>query len=153
MNPDWEKIGRDIQRIVEDAVDSQNFSQLNKTITNTVNEAVKNVRKGLYTAGEAVNKEWNRENYRWYGQKKDLNTMPEEQKMEVSTKKFFRRNTGVKIGSTVLTICGCTLNVGLGLAVIILCLVSLVIGSFPLGIRIALSIITPFFFWLYLLPF
>lgn len=144
MNPDWEKIGRDIQRIVEDAVDSQNFSQLNKTITNTVNEAVKNVRKGLYTAGEAVNKEWNRENYRWYGQKKDLNTMPEEQKTEVSTKKFFRRNTGVKIGGTVLTICGCTLNVGLGLAVIILCLVSLVIGSFPLGIRIALSIITPF---------
>lgn len=144
MNPDWEKFGRDIQHIVEDAVDSQNFSQLNKTITNTVNEAVKSVRKGIYSAGEAVNKEWNRENYRWYGQKKDVYAMSAEKKTELSTKKLFRRNTGLKIGGTVLTICGCTLNAGLGLAVIILCLVSLVIGSFPMGIRIALSILTPF---------
>ena len=139
MNPDWEKFGRDIQHIVEDAVNSQNFSQLNKTITSTVNEAAKNVRRGLQNAGAAANKEWNRESYRWYGQKKDLYSMPAEQNTELPTKKLFRRNTGVKIGGTALTICGCTLNVGLGLAVIILCLVSLVIGSFPIGIRIALS--------------
>lgn len=144
MNPDWEKFGRDIQHIVEDAVNSQNFSQLNKTITSTVNEAAKNVRRGLQNAGAAANKEWNRESYRWYGQKKDLYSMPAEQNTELPTKKLFRRNTGVKIGGTALTICGCTLNVGLGLAVIILCLVSLVIGSFPIGIRIALSILVPF---------
>lgn len=144
MNPDWEKFGRDIQHIVEDAVNSQNFSQLNKTITSAVNEAAKNVRRGLQSAGAAANKEWNRESYRWYGQKKDLYSMPAEQKTELPTKKLFRRNTGVKIGGTALTICGCTLNVGLGLAVIILCLVSLVIGSFPIGVRIALSILVPF---------
>lgn len=144
MNPDWEKFGRDIQHIVEDAVDSQNFSQLNKTIASTLNEAVKSVRKGLHNAGQTVNKEWNRESYRWYGQKKDMYAMPAEQKTELSTKRFFRKNTGLKIGGMVLTICGCTLNVGLGLAVVILCLVSLAIGSLPLGIRIALSILTPF---------
>ena len=47
MNPDWEKLGKDVQHIVEDAVNSQNFSQLNKAITNTVNEAVGNIRQGL----------------------------------------------------------------------------------------------------------
>ena len=35
MNQEWEKLGKDIRNIVEDAVNSQNFSQLNKTISNT----------------------------------------------------------------------------------------------------------------------
>lgn len=43
-----------------------------------------------------------------------------------------------------MTICGTALNVGLGLAVIILCLVSLLLGEFRVGIRIALSILLPF---------
>lgn len=55
MNQEWEKLGHDIRNIVEDAINSQNFTQLNKTITNTVNEAVNSVQKGLYTAGQAVN--------------------------------------------------------------------------------------------------
>ena len=66
MNPDWEKLGKDVQHIVEDAVNSQNFSQLNKAITNTVNETVGSIRQGLRTAEEKVNKEWNSKSYRWY---------------------------------------------------------------------------------------
>ncbi len=36
---DWERVGEDIKRTVQDAVDSRDFRQLNETITNTVNVA------------------------------------------------------------------------------------------------------------------
>lgn len=154
MNPDWEKLGRDVQHIVEDAVNSQNFSQLNKAITNTVNEAVVSIRQGLRTAEKKVNKEWNRKSYRWYGTdnnkqekhgqyKKSATSAVQVRKAKVSTYNFFRKNAGVKAGGLTLTICGCILNAGFGMAVIILCLVSLFLGSFPVGIRIALSILLP----------
>ena len=162
MNPDWEKLGKDVQHIVEDAVSTQNFNQLNKAITNTVNEAVGNIRKGLRTAEEKVNKEWNRKNYRWYSSsenvfdKKKQSQAPNLSKNKISEESavqvrkagviasgLFRKNTGVKAGGITLTICGAVFNVGLGMAVVILCLVSLFLGSFPVGIRIALSILLP----------
>lgn len=55
MDNEWEKFGRDIRNIVEDAVNAQDFRQLNRTITNTVNEAVSSIQEGLKTAGETVN--------------------------------------------------------------------------------------------------
>ena len=48
----WEKFGKDIKNIVDDAVNSQDFNQLNKAITNTVNEAVSTLQKSLKTAGD-----------------------------------------------------------------------------------------------------
>lgn len=154
MNPDWEKLGKDVQHIVEDAVNSQNFSQLNKAISKTVNETVGSIRQGLRTAEEKVNKEWNKKSYRWYGtddnkqekrrqSKTSETSVVQVRKAKVTTSNFFRKNTGVKAGGLTLAICGCIFNAGLGLAVIILCLVSLFLGSFPVGIRIALSIILP----------
>ena len=153
MNPDWEKLGKDVQHIVEDAVNSQNFSQLNKAITNTVNETVGSIRQGLRTAEDKVNKDWNRKSYRWYStdnkqEKRGQCKKPETsaacvRKAKVSASHYFRRNAGVKAGGLTLTICGCILNAGLGMAVMILCFVSLFLGSFPVGIRIALSILLP----------
>ncbi len=137
MTSDWEKFGKDVQHIVEDAINSQDFSQLNKTIKNTVNEAVANVRQGIHTAEQSVNREYSRESYRWYGPKK-------ESRAELSAPTLFRKNTGIKAGGWALTITGCVLNVGLGIAVVILCMVSLFLGGFPVGIRVALSILLPF---------
>lgn len=137
MTSDWEKFGKDIQHIVEDAVSSQDFSQLNKTIKNTVNEAVVNIREGIRTAEQSVNREYKRESYRWYGSKKESTA-------KLAAPALFRKNTGIKVGGWALTITGCVLNVGLGIAVVILCLVSLLLGGFPVGIRVALSILLPF---------
>ena len=47
MNQDWERWGRDIRDIVQDAVDSQDFQKLNETISNTVNEAIFNLRENF----------------------------------------------------------------------------------------------------------
>ena len=47
MNQDWERWGRDIRDIVQDAVDSQDFQKLNETISNTVNDAIFNLRENI----------------------------------------------------------------------------------------------------------
>ena len=36
MNNEWEKFGKEIRNIVEDAVNAQDFRQLNRTITNSI---------------------------------------------------------------------------------------------------------------------
>lgn len=51
MNQDWERWGRDIRNIVEDAVESQDFRKLNDTISNTVNDAVFTIKENLRMAG------------------------------------------------------------------------------------------------------
>ena len=55
MNNEWEKFGKEIRNIVEDAVNAQDFRQLNRTITNSINDAVSSIQEGLKTAGETVN--------------------------------------------------------------------------------------------------
>ncbi|NBH13088.1 hypothetical protein D3Z36_02520 [Lachnospiraceae bacterium] len=151
MNQDWERIGKDIWNIVEDAVNSQNFSQLNKSIANTVNEAVGSVQRGMRTAGEAVNKTAQKKREIIYSNLKNSlgqKTVKEQEEKELpadwTRKDLFKKNTSVKAGGLVLTVCGCVLNTGLGLAVVCLLLVSVFLGQIPIGIRIALSILLPF---------
>lgn len=149
MNQEWEKLGHDIRNIVEDAINSQNFTQLNKTITNTVNEAVNSVQKGLYTAGQAVNaaaeKQRNHQQsaFRNVSQREQekVNLQKENQMIPLDKKRWdlFQRKTSVKAGGLALIICGCILNVGLGIAVVVLCMVCIFLGASPIGIKIALS--------------
>lgn len=150
MNHEWEKFGKDIRNIVEDAINSQDFHQLNKTITNTVNDAVSSIQQGLRTAGDAVNKasflsypeqkkqkEWGAEGPKSQpgnGHVQDTGTNLE----------LFKKNTPVKAGGIVLTVCGFTFSIGFGIAVITLLLVGMLLGHFHIGMKIALSILLPF---------
>lgn len=151
MNNEWEKFGKDIKDLVDDAINSQDFNQLNKAITNSVNEAVNTLQKGLKTAGDAVNRasflsyqnkekqrEWERNcQNNQYGQNslKVLNT-------DVSPE-LFKKNTSLKAGGWVLAVCGYTFSAGIGITIMILFLVSFFLGSFPIGIKIALSVLVP----------
>lgn len=54
MDNNWEKYGKEIRNLVENAISSQNFNQLNKNITDSVNEAVNDIQKGIKAAGQAV---------------------------------------------------------------------------------------------------
>lgn len=130
MASNWDKFGRDILNIVEDAISSHNFKQLNKTITDAVNDTVTEVRDGLRGAEQSVSRQINKQVERWSAGR--------------PSPQLFRKNTGWNIGGWALTVCGCTMNVGFGIAVIVLCLVSLFMGGFPMGIRITLSILLPF---------
>ena len=64
INNDWERFGDEIRRTIQNAVDSRDFSRLNQTISDTVNQAVDNVSRGIRNGG------WYRENpmdRRWDG--------------------------------------------------------------------------------------
>lgn len=161
MDNEWEKFGKEIRNIVEDAVNAQDFNQLNRTITNTVNEAVGSIQRGLKTAGQAVNEAARTKNgFQWTSYPKNENQREWEERYQRNqfedlkvpkpdsdhTKlELFKKNIPVKAGGMVLTIFGYTFSFGTGAAVIILLLVSFFLGSFPIGIKIALSILAPLF--------
>lgn len=165
MNQDWEKFGKDIRSIVEEAINSQDFSQLNQTITNTINDAVGGIQKGIKNAGQAVNdaaSEFQKKGsdaasfytnpQNWRQQK---NSRPYEEQKNQSSKgivkqerkntqmQLFQKNTSVKAGGLALTICGYTFSVGIGIAVLIICFIALLLGSFYVGFKIALAILVP----------
>lgn len=54
-NRDWERFGEEIRRSVQDAVDTQDFSRLNQTITDTVNGAADYFAQGMRNVGDKVN--------------------------------------------------------------------------------------------------
>ncbi len=149
MNQEWEKFGKDIRNIVEDAVNSQDFRQLNKAITNTVNEAVSSIQQGLRSAGEAVNKASflsyadNKEQKKW--EQKPPKSQPGSLKApgQTTNPELFKKNTSVKAGGLVLAVCGYTFSIGTGVAVATLFLVGMLLGNFHIGMKIALSILIP----------
>lgn len=153
MNNEWEKFGKEIRNIVDDAVSSQNFQHMNQTITDSVNEAISGFQKGLKTAGQAVNDMAKPKQKKPFWTPYQYNKRVPEKvavKQELVTKKeerldLFRKNTGLKIGGTVLSVLGYTFSGGIGITILILCLVALGMGSFPIGLRIAIFVLMPFF--------
>ena len=154
MSQDWEKFGNDIRTIVDNAVNSQNFSDLNKSISNVVNEAADSLQKGMRMAGHVVNQAAEKKSRSFYSTFQnafDYNAAKNQEKKnqlmvaDITRKDLFLKKTSLKAGGLALAICGCVLNIGLGFAVAILFLVSVFWGNMPFGIKIALSILLPFF--------
>lgn len=54
-NRDWERFGEEIRRNVQDAIDSHDYSMLNRTISDTVNGAVDYVSHTMRGVGNTVN--------------------------------------------------------------------------------------------------
>lgn len=159
MNNDWEKFGKDIRNIVEDAVNSQDFHQLNKTITNTVNEAVSSIQKGIKSAGQAVSDAasqaaddvksksgssfWSPYQYNQNSRNRQKQESSPARWEEHFNTDLYKKNTSVKAGGWTFMICGYTFNTLLVLAIVILILISMFLGGFNMGIKITLSILTP----------
>ena len=53
---DFYNFGEEIQKIVQSAIDSNDFRQLNETVRQTVGEAVEAVRSGVSQASEGMAK-------------------------------------------------------------------------------------------------
>ena len=58
INNDWERFGDEIRRTIQNAVDSQDFSRLNQTVSDTIGKAMDSVSRGVKNGG-------------WYRQKDD----------------------------------------------------------------------------------
>ena len=54
MSSNWEKIGEDIRKTVQDAIENQNYDKLNQMITDKMNQAVDAVSKSVKNAANAT---------------------------------------------------------------------------------------------------
>ncbi len=54
-NNDWHQVGEEIKRQVQDAIDTNNFTELSKNIGETVGQALGDVGKGLNEVGKSIN--------------------------------------------------------------------------------------------------
>ena len=54
MSSNWEKIGEDIRKTVQDAIENQNYDKLNQMITDKMNQAVDAVSKSAKNAANAT---------------------------------------------------------------------------------------------------
>ena len=55
-NQDWERFGEEILRNVQEAIDSRDYSMLNRTISDSVNGAVDYFSHTVKNAGDAMNR-------------------------------------------------------------------------------------------------
>lgn len=137
---DWRDLGRDIRDIVQDAIDTKDFYTLNQTIQKTIGQALDSVSQGVRNAGQEVGQAMD-----------DMTRTAREKEAErhaVRTKKkrweqLYRDSTALKVGGTAMTFAGSLFSAGSGIAIFVLGCIGVSLGSFPLGFRIALSLLIP----------
>ena len=128
MNQDWERWGRDIRNIVQNAIDSQDFRRLNDTIANTVNDAVFQFKESVRQTGEGFRQagadfEKSGPDFRWDGQ--------EYSRPDTKPLTLFAGNKGVKAAGIILTILGCLLLIPGSLVLAATVITVAVTGAFP----------------------
>ena len=113
MNQDWEKVGKDILNIVNDAVNSQNFSEMNKSIANAIQQTVGNIQKGMRSAKEAADQAAGIRKSSFSSAVQEILESDTERKKEKECENLpadwrrrdlFQKKTSVKAGGLVLTI-------------------------------------------------
>lgn len=95
MEQDWEKIGRDIQEKVQEAVDSRNYSSLNQTVSNVIDtamDAISGIGTGFQDAGDAVSRK--------------MKSRQEQLSLRRRRAELFTGTAGMKIGGTAMAALG-----------------------------------------------
>ncbi len=144
MNQDWEKWGRDISDLVQNAVDSQDFRRLNQSINRTIRDAADSIQRGMRAAG------CNMDDYkvlkeRWDDGRKETGQRAAAPPVQTYKRELFARKASTRAGGMALAICGGIIGGGLGLAILICIIVMALTGIFPIGIKIALAVMFPLF--------
>ena len=126
MSSNWEKIGDDIRKTVQDAVENQNYDKLNQLITDKMNQAVDAVSK-------SVKKAANTSGIKYTNVKNEVKSAPVNTLVKVPSK------TGTLAASALGFILGGSQLIGF-----IICLVAtlLVDASFGAGPRIITGVIS-----------
>lgn len=140
-NQDWYDLGDEIGNIVQEAIDSQNFSRLNQTINQTIGRTMDVAIDGMRRAGRAMEnaQDASRRRYstqetevpfsqRWVNQPLD--------KQEI----YYKKTTSDSIMGYVFAVFGGVLTFGAALATIIILFVSAAYGG--LGDGVIASVVT-----------
>lgn len=125
-NSDFYDFGEQIQKIVQSAIDSNDFSELNKTVRATVNDAVDVVRSGVSQASESVAKAQNPNTRRASSAPQVHRTQARSQASykarEKEQSQYFVDHPKGEITGTLMVVIGFILStmVGIGLAVLVI---------------------------------
>ncbi len=128
-NSDFYDFGEQIQKVVQSAIDSNDFRELNKTVRETVNDAVDVVRSSVSQASENIAKTQNgnikRNTETAAGPKVHRSEMKSQASYKAREKeqsKYFVNHPKGEITGTLLVVVGFILStmVGIGLAVLVI---------------------------------
>lgn len=161
-NQDWSNLGEDIKNVVQSAIDSKDFRQLNESVNRTINLAMDSVNQGLRQAGDCLNEAaqkvspqnpWrganrpagSRKRPAGAGGRPGTNTESGSRPYRAGryTPALYRSTSGMTAAGLALAICGYTAGAGLGIG----CLSAFMAGTlglgFSAGIKIALGVMLP----------
>lgn len=136
---DWNNLGRDVKDIVQHAINSGDFSALNRDLGATLDSALGNVAQSMKRAGNAYS---NKYSYRPFGgyrgpsQKEQMKEAREEFALFVNT-------NGAKALGLLFTTLGIALTIMFGVTAGILGILSLFIGSIAAKIGTVMMIFLP----------
>ena len=146
-NFNWEKFGDDIKKTVQDAVDSKDFEELNKTIADTVNEAMCTISDGIKTAGQSfgISNSFQDRTKKVVEQYQHVNkpAVRKKDRVSIKNKKYFANLTSAKAGGIVMTVLG-TLFSSLFFAAFLITLIGAVIFT-GINLPIMPAILLPLF--------
>ena len=152
-NQDWSNLGDEIKNIVQSAIDSQNFKQLNESIGKTINTAMANLNQGISEANEKRDKM--ESGYIHRGREYSVSKAGPQNPWEVHNHtqrgevvkgkdaRLYKNISGMRGGGIALAIVGYILAGGIGLGILALLMISLFTRNIGLGQTISLSILAP----------
>ena len=158
-NSDFYDFGAELQKIVQTAIDSNDFNELNKAVRDTVNDAVEAVRSGVSGMSE------NKTRQRVYHTREQMHTVEAEyrevkseaakpqssyRKNEMEQARYFIARPKGEILGTTMVVVGLTLGtmIGIGLAVLIILQIVLKGLSLLMVPVVILAVLFVLFMWM-----
>lgn len=136
---DWNNLGRDVKDIVQHAINSGDFSALNRDLGATLDSALGNVAQSMKRAGNAYS---NKYSYRPFG---GYRNPSQRERMKEAREEFalFVNTNGAKALGLLFTTLGIALTIMFGVTAGILGILSLFIGSIASKIGTVMMIFLP----------
>lgn len=136
---DWNNLGRDVKDIVQHAINSGDFSALNRDLGATLDSALGNVAQSMKRAGNAYR---NKYSYRPFG---GYRSPSQKERMKEAREEFalFVNTNGAKALGLLFTTLGIALTIMFGVTAGILGILSLFIGSIASKIGTVMMIFLP----------
>lgn len=136
---DWNNLGRDVKDIVQHAINSGDFSALNRDLGATLDSALGNVAQSMKRAGNAYS---NKYSYKPFG---GYRSPSQRERMKEAREEFalFVNTNGAKALGLLFTTLGIALTIMFGVTLGILGILSLFIGSIASKIGTVMMIFLP----------
>ncbi|MGI6094970.1 MAG: 5-bromo-4-chloroindolyl phosphate hydrolysis family protein [Lachnospiraceae bacterium] len=143
-NQDWYDLGDEIGNIVQEAIDSQNFSRLNQTINQTIGRTINTAMDGVRMAGRAMENVQETSRRRYTAQKQEVPFSQRRVNPDADREHLYYKKTTVNsiLGYAFAIIGGIT-SFGLALSIFIVLLVSGFAGDIHDGLFVSAVMLLP----------